>query len=109
MPAVVYLQAIGLRKDELVQALGLSFTVSTVALGAALMDSGVFRVTEIELPLIALLAALIGTGLGQVLRTRTRPESFQRFFFIGLLLLGGHLGAVSSSGRGFTRLSSACQ
>jgi len=29
IPAVPYLQAIGLEKDELVQALGLSFTVST--------------------------------------------------------------------------------
>jgi hypothetical protein len=33
IPAVPYLQAIGLTKDELVQALGLSFTVSTLASG----------------------------------------------------------------------------
>src|SRR4051812_38451171 len=32
LPAVPYLQAIGLEKDELIQALGLSFTASTVAL-----------------------------------------------------------------------------
>ena len=32
IPAVPYLQSLGLEKDELVQALGLSFTVSTVAL-----------------------------------------------------------------------------
>lgn len=32
IPAVPYLQAIGLEKEELVQALGLSFTVSTMHL-----------------------------------------------------------------------------
>jgi hypothetical protein len=32
IPAVPYLQAIGFEKEELVQALGLSFTVSTMAL-----------------------------------------------------------------------------
>ena len=91
LPAVVYLQAIGLDKDELVQALGLSFTVSTAALGAALMDSGALRVTEIGLPAVSLLAALIGIGLGQIVRTRVRPERFRLLFFIGLLLLGAHL------------------
>ena len=34
LPAVPYLQAIGLQKEELIQALGLSFTVSTLALAA---------------------------------------------------------------------------
>lgn len=34
IPAVPYLQALGLSRDELVQALGLSFTVSTLALAA---------------------------------------------------------------------------
>ena len=34
IPSAPYLQAIGLRKDALVQALGLSFTVSTLALAA---------------------------------------------------------------------------
>ncbi|WP_218821683.1 hypothetical protein, partial [Staphylococcus aureus] len=36
IPAVPYLSSLGLRKDDLVQSLGLSFTVSTVALGVGL-------------------------------------------------------------------------
>ena len=40
IPAVPYLQAIGFEKDELVQALGLSFTVSTVALAVNLAIGG---------------------------------------------------------------------
>ncbi len=40
IPAVPYLQAIGLEKDDLVQALGLSFFVSTLALWGALALGG---------------------------------------------------------------------
>jgi uncharacterized protein len=43
IPAVPYLQAIGLEKDELVQTLGLSFTVSTLALAANVARAGVLR------------------------------------------------------------------
>jgi uncharacterized membrane protein YfcA len=91
LPAVAYLRAIGLEKDELVQALGLSFTVSTAALGVVLMDSGALQMTEMAISIASLVAALIGMGLGQIVRERIRPERFQLFFFIGLLLLGAHL------------------
>src|SRR5258708_7774064 len=40
LPAVPYLQALGLSKDDLIQALGLSFTVSTVALAAGVGAGG---------------------------------------------------------------------
>ena len=40
IPAVAHLQAIGLEKDELVQALGLAFTLSTLALAGNLLAAG---------------------------------------------------------------------
>ena len=40
IPAVPYLQTLGLERDHLVQALGLSFTASTVALAAGLASHG---------------------------------------------------------------------
>ena len=43
IPAVPYLQAIGLEKEELVQALGLSFTVSTMALAFNVAFEGGLR------------------------------------------------------------------
>jgi uncharacterized protein len=95
LPAVPYLQSLGLNKDELVQALGMSFTVSTAALGLALMDRGALRIAEMKISLLALVAALIGMGLGQAVRGRIRPEAFQFFFLIGLLLLGAHLALRS--------------
>ena len=53
-PAVPYLQALGLSKDGLVQALGLSFTISTIALAMGLARGGAFH-TE-NMPLLLLLS-----------------------------------------------------
>jgi len=91
IPAIVYLQGIGLEKDELVQALGLSFTVSTVALSVNLIGAGVLNVSLAATAVAALVTAVIGMWLGQLVRLRLDQDTFRRFFFIGLLLLGVYL------------------
>lgn len=91
IPAVPYLQALGLEKDDLVQALGLSFTVSTIALAAVLVLDGALGFSMTGLSVLALLPALVGMGLGQWIRARVSLATFRRCFFIGLLALGAHL------------------
>ena len=91
IPAVPYLQALGLNKDELVQALGLSFTVSTLALAAGLLWRGALGGDELSASLLALIPAVLGMLLGQWLRQRISAVLFKRVFFIGLAVLGGHL------------------
>jgi uncharacterized membrane protein YfcA len=91
IPAVPYLQALGLSKDELVQALGLSFTVSTVALAAGLWWRDALGGGELSASLLALIPAVLGMWLGQWLRQRISAVLFKRVFFIGLGVLGGHL------------------
>jgi hypothetical protein len=91
IPAVPYLQAIGLEKEELVQALGLSFTVSTIALTLNLIWAGALNLAVAGPALGALAMALVGMWLGQELRLRLPPETFRRCFFIGLLLTGIYL------------------
>lgn len=91
IPAVPYLQALGLSKDQMVQALGLSFTVSTVALAAGLYWRGALGGGELSASWLALIPALLGMLLGQWLRQRISAVLFRRVFFIGLGLLGSHL------------------
>ncbi|TWC11375.1 MULTISPECIES: sulfite exporter TauE/SafE family protein [unclassified Pseudomonas] len=91
IPAVPYLQALGLSKDQLVQALGLSFTVSTLALAAGLLWRGALGGGELGASLLALVPALLGMWLGQWLRQRISAGLFRRVFFIGLGGLGAHL------------------
>ncbi|MFJ5285098.1 sulfite exporter TauE/SafE family protein [Pseudomonas sp. NPDC088429] len=91
IPAVPYLQALGLNRDELVQALGLSFTVSTLALAGGLLWRGALGGGELSASLLALIPAVLGMSLGQWLRQRISAVLFKRVFFIGLGALGAHL------------------
>ena len=96
IPAVPYLQALGLEKEALVRALGVSFLVSTIALGAALGHGGALQVSVLAGSALALLPALAGMGVGQHLRLRVRPEVFKTIFFCGLLALGAYLAIRSA-------------
>jgi uncharacterized membrane protein YfcA len=95
MPAVIYLQAIGIEKEDLVQALGLSFTVSSLALAINLASVSALNLSLGPASIGALAVACIGMWLGQVLRLRLRPETFRLTFLIGLLALGLYLIARS--------------
>jgi uncharacterized protein len=91
MPAVIYLQAIGLDKEDLVQALGLFFTVSSLALAVNLASVSALNLS-LGLPSLGALAvACLGMWLGQVLRLRLRPETFRFVFLLGLSALGLYL------------------
>ncbi len=91
IPTVPYLQALGMQRDELIQALGLSFTVSTVALAAGLAGRGVLPFDALATSLIALPPALLGLWLGQRIRRAVSLKAFRRWFLIGLFALGVEL------------------
>lgn len=88
IPALPYLQAMGFEKDELVQALGLHFSVSTIALALVLWDGGAFNISLGTLSLFAIVPAVVGMYAGQRVRSRISPETFRLFLYIGLLALG---------------------
>jgi len=88
IPAVPYLQSLGLQKDELVQALGLSFTVSTVALAGGLLAHGAFKLDQLGLSLLAVIPALAGMWMGSIARQKISPNAFRRCFLLFLIILG---------------------
>lgn len=88
IPAVPYVQALGFEKDDLVQALGLSFTVSTLALAIGLEIRGTFHVDGLALSALAVFPALIGMWAGQYIRRVVTPTMFKRCFLTALALLG---------------------
>jgi uncharacterized protein len=71
IPAVPYLGALNLDKEDMIQALGLSFTTSTIA--------------------------LLGMAAGGAVRGRFSEQTFRRVFFGGLLVLGAHLASRAVS------------
>ncbi|WP_261866798.1 sulfite exporter TauE/SafE family protein [Budvicia aquatica] len=91
MPAVPFLQSLRFSKDELVQALGLSFTVSTVALAVGLYLHDAFRVEQFSLSFLSILPALAGMWLGQKVRARIGAKRFRQCFLLFLIVLGMEL------------------
>ena len=88
IPLVPYLSALDLDKEEMIQALGLAFTVSMLALAVGLALESKFHAAVAGGSLLALLPALAGMALGQRIRERMSARAFRRWFFAGLLALG---------------------
>ena len=91
IPSMPFMQAIGMEKDELVQALGVFFTVATVALAFNLTSAGLL-IDRPRCPARSRwLGAFAGMAIGQAVRSRMAPEAFRRWFLIAMILLGLYL------------------
>jgi uncharacterized membrane protein YfcA len=88
IPAVPYLQALGLNRDNFIQALGLSFTISTVALAIGLTRGGALHPGNVATSGLAIVPALMGMWFGQWIRQHISVATFRRWFLICLVLLG---------------------
>jgi len=90
LPVAPYFTALGLKRDDLIQALGLSFTVSSLALAIGLLITGEFVMEIATVSLLALIPAFAGMFIGQFLRQKIPQEKFRRYFFVTLLVLGAY-------------------
>jgi uncharacterized protein len=91
IPSMPFMQAIGMEKDELVQALGVFFTVATLALAFNLTSAGLLSASTALPGAVAMAAAFTGMFLGQAVRSRMQPEAFRRWFLIAMIVLGLYL------------------
>jgi uncharacterized membrane protein YfcA len=91
LPSMPFMQAIGMEKDELVQALGVFFTVATVALAFNLTTAGLLTAATALPGAVAMAAAFAGMFIGQAVRSKMQPDVFRRWFLIAMILLGLYL------------------
>jgi len=91
VPGVFYLQTIGLARDKLIQAMGMLFTVSTLALGVSLQANNLLTIELGQMSLAATLPAIVGMAIGQRIRQKLPEKLFRKIFFISLLILGGYI------------------
>ncbi len=91
VPGVMYLQAIGLPRDSLIQAMGMLFTLSTLALGVALKGNNLLSSEHATLSAAALAPAIAGMVAGQTIRARMPEAVFRKVFFSALLVLGAYI------------------
>jgi len=98
VPGVLFLQAIGLSRDMLIQAMGMLFTVSTLALAGALRGNDLLTAELGALSAMALLPAIAGMVVGQRTRRNLSEALFRRVFFVALLILGAYIIASAFGG-----------
>ncbi len=91
VPGVLYLQALGLPRDRLVQAMGILFTLSTLALALSLQGNRLLSVELGYYSALGLVPALAGMLLGRRIRATLDEDRFRRFFFVALLVVGGFI------------------
>jgi uncharacterized membrane protein YfcA len=96
IPSMPYMQAIGMEKDELVQALGVFFTVATVALAFNLTSAGLLNAATALPGAIGMAGAFAGMFIGQAVRSRMQPEAFRRWFLVWMILLGIYLAGSAA-------------
>ena len=88
IPIVMYLEALGLDRDELVQMMGITFSVSTAALAAVLVLHGAWPADTSVLSAAAVAPAIAGMMLGARLRARLAPATFRKWLLVGLGVIG---------------------
>jgi hypothetical protein len=74
-----------------VQALGVFFTVATVALAFNLTSAGLLTAATALPGAVAMACAFAGMAIGQAVRARMAPEAFRRWFLIAMIFLGLYL------------------
>jgi len=91
VPSVLYMQAIGLRGDMLVQAMGIFFSISVFTLAVSLERNDLISVEQAQLSLLALIPSIIGLLIGRWSRRQIDEDRFQHIFLMSVLVLGGYI------------------
>ena len=95
VPGVMYLQAIGLPRDMLIQAMGMLFMLSTLALAIALQQAEILTIENGMLSIAALVPGFIGMFFGQKVRQNLSELVFRKVFFVSLLAMGIYIIAIA--------------
>jgi len=91
VPGVLYLQSLSLSRDQLVQAMGMLFTCSTLALAARLAAQDRLPAQMSLGSALAVLPALLGMVIGRGIRAYLSEAGFKRIFFSALITLGAYI------------------
>ncbi len=91
MPIVLYLQALGLEKEDFVRASGVLLLTVSVAWLLALWAQGALTGAVLSLSAFALVPTGLGLMCGQWLRKRVSEIQFRRIIYGFLLILGLNL------------------
>lgn len=90
-PGALYLESLGFSRDELVQAMGILFGISTMALALAMFGNGLLRLDLGLTSLLGVVPALMGQTVGRRMRSKISEREFRRIFLGGVAVLGAYI------------------
>jgi len=93
VPGVLYLQALNLGRDRLVQALGMSFIAISVTMLISMSRFEMVDRATLVVSAAAMAPGLFGMLIGQCLRRYLDEGQFRTLFFIGLLMASVYMFA----------------
>lgn len=91
MPAIAYLQRLELPRNDIVQMLGILFTLGAATLGLVIAGHGSYRQDMLLVSAFAVAPGVAGMLVGQRVRGRLSERTFRRALYFGLLAAGIHL------------------
>ena len=91
VPGVFYLQSIGLRRDMLIQSMGILFTVSTLALMFSLQGNELLTLELGVWSSVSVVPAILGMVIGQRIRKGLSENTFRKLFFLFILAIGAYI------------------
>ena len=95
VPGTLYLQALELPRDMMVQAMGLLYLLLAVALALAMQLQGLLTLELGLYSLVGVVPAIIGMILGQRIRRRLSETLFRQVLLVALLATGVYILATS--------------
>lgn len=88
VPGVLYLQALGLSRDHLIQALGITFFIIATVLGILFWQHRLIDMQTAGISVVAFVPLSLGVFLGRRYRYSLSEDVFRKIFFVSLLFVG---------------------
>jgi hypothetical protein len=91
MPAIAYFHRLDLARNDIVQMLGILFTLGAATLGLTLAGHGSYEPDLLLVSAFAVVPSMVGMLIGKRVRDMLSEKVFRRALFVGLLAAGTHL------------------
>ena len=88
MPVLPFLLSLQLERNMFIQAINVSFTLSSLVMAIGLWKLGLMTLQSVEVSLLGLIVVLIGVRLGSHVRRWLSPAAFRSAVLIILTVLG---------------------
>ncbi len=90
-PGLYFLNGLGFTRNQLVQAMGVCFSVVTLSVALSMNTNNLISQKQFMLSLFSIIPAMTGMVIGTNIRHKMSEQLFRKIFYVAMLLLGNYL------------------